>query len=67
MACLPAEGERAADKAAGRNVAYCPSGKPKLTTQETFASMQAVPPAERAKVDVRTVLRQAFAKKYPCR
>lgn len=58
--------ERMAAEAAGRRPAYCPTGKAALSQKEVLASLQAVPPAERAQVEVKDAMRAGFARKYPC-
>ena len=58
--------ERLAAQRAGRRPAYCPPGPASLSIEEIFAAMNAVPPARRARTQVRDALRAAFARKYPC-
>jgi hypothetical protein len=58
--------ERLAARAAGRRPAYCPPGPASLSMEEMLGAMNAVPPARRARTQVRDALRAAFARKYPC-
>jgi hypothetical protein len=37
-----------------------------MTAQEVIAAMTAIPPARRARTQVRDALRAAFARRYPC-
>ncbi len=59
--------ERLATIKAGRRPAYCPPDHASLDQQEIFAALTAVPPARRARTQVRDALKAAFARKYPCR
>ena len=59
--------ERLAAVAAGRRPAYCPPEHAALAPQEIMAAMQAVPPGQRPRTDIKVALRAAFARKYPCR
>lgn len=58
--------ERLAAEAAGRRPAYCPTGKVSFSQSEILASLRAVPPAERSRVQVKDALRASFGRKYPC-
>ena len=58
--------ERLALLKAGRRPPYCPPEHATLDQQEIFASLTAVPPARRARTQVKDALRAAFARKYPC-
>jgi hypothetical protein len=58
--------ERLAAVKAGRRPAYCPGEHATLTQQEIFGALNAVPPARRARTEVKDALRSAFARKYPC-
>lgn len=59
--------ERLATLKAGRRPSYCPPQHATLSQQEIFAALTAVPPARRARTEVKEALRAAFARKYPCR
>ena len=59
--------ERLAAKAAGRRPAYCPpqdSGK--MSSDELLAGLRQIPPAQRARMDVKDGMRTFFARKFPC-
>lgn len=60
--------ERLAAKAAGRPQAYCPppGAKTSLNTDELIAAAEAVPPGQRARTDLKDVLRGIYAKHNPC-
>jgi hypothetical protein len=60
--------ERLAAKAAGRPQAYCPAqGAPGLNSNEILKAFRTIPPAQRARVEVKDALRALLARKYPCR
>ena len=59
--------ERLAALKAGRRPAYCPPDPASLSQQEIFAALTAVPPARRARTQVKDALKAAFVRKYPCR
>ena len=59
--------EREAAKRAGRPSAYCPPAKASLNSNELMAHFRAIPPAQRARTEVRDGLRSLLARKYPCR
>ena len=60
--------ERLAAKAAGKPQAYCPTpGGKGLGSDEILRTFRTIPPAQRARVDVKTALRALLVKKYPCR
>lgn len=59
--------ERMAAKAAGRPQAYCPTeGKSGLNPNEIVAAFRTIPPAQRARVEVKDALRALLARKFPC-
>lgn len=60
--------ERAAAKATGRPQAYCPpEGSTSLNSNELLAAFRQIPPAQRARMEVKDGLRNLLARKYPCR
>ena len=59
--------EREAAKRAGRPTAYCPPAKASLNSNELMVHFRAIPPAQRARTEVRDGLRSLLARKYPCR
>lgn len=60
--------ERLAAKAAGRPQAYCPTQEGgKMSSDELLAGLRQIPPAQRARMDVKDGMRAFFARKYPCR
>jgi hypothetical protein len=65
---LSVRSERLAAKAAGKPQAFCPpEGGAKLGSDELLAGLRQIPPAERARMDVRAGLKRFLARKYPCR
>jgi hypothetical protein len=68
-AAIKAVGDEAhAAKVAGRPTAFCPPHDvAKTDSNEILASFRAIPPAQRAHIDVRDALRALLARKYPCR
>jgi hypothetical protein len=58
--------ERLAAQRAGRRQAYCPPERISLGPAEILGAMSAVPPARRARTQVRDALRADFARRYPC-
>jgi hypothetical protein len=56
--------ERLAALAAGRKPAYCPTSG--INLMEVFSAFQAVPPAQRARLQVKDALRKFYVKKFPC-
>lgn len=58
--------EQQAAVKAGRKVAYCPPPKASMNSEELLAAMRAVPPAERSRTEVKTVLRTIMIRKFPC-
>lgn len=59
--------EREAAKRAGRPSAYCPPAKASLNSNELMVHFRAIPPAQRARTEVKDGLRSLLARKYPCR
>ena len=59
--------EREAAKRAGRPTAYCPPAKASLNSNELMVHFRAIPPAQRARTEVKDGLRTLLARKYPCR
>jgi hypothetical protein len=59
--------EREAAQRAGRPRAYCPPAKASLNSNELLAHFRTIPPAQRARTEVRDGLRGLLARKYPCR
>ena len=59
--------ERAAARAAGRPQAYCPPEQAALDQNEILASFQAIPEAQKSRIQVRDALKALLVKKYPCR
>lgn len=60
--------ERLTAKAAGRPQAYCPpvdSGS--MSSDELLAAFRQIPPAQRARMDVKDGMRTILARKFPCR
>ncbi|HYE51103.1 MAG TPA: hypothetical protein VEB20_16015 [Azospirillaceae bacterium] len=59
--------ERLAAVAAGRTPAYCPpeSGG-SITQDDVLESLQAVPPEERSRTELKDALRARLARKFPC-
>src|SRR6476646_7588072 len=51
--------ERLRAEAAGGHGAYCPKGPASLTQDEQFAALNAIPPAQRAHMQVRDAFRLA--------
>ena len=58
--------ERLAEVKAGRKPAYCPPAKGSMNSDELLAAMRAVPPTERPRTDIGTVLRSIMIRKFPC-
>jgi hypothetical protein len=59
--------ERLAAQRAGRKPAYCPKTKAaQMGSDQLLAVMRAVPPADRARVQVKDALRAHFARTQPC-
>ncbi|MBV9931906.1 MAG: hypothetical protein JO013_13310 [Alphaproteobacteria bacterium] len=60
--------ERLAAKRAGRPQAYCPpqdSGA--MNSDELLAALRQIPPAQRARMDVKDGMRTILARRFPCR
>ena len=52
---------------AGRRKAYCtPAGGTSLSQSDIMQAMQAVPPAQRTKMQTKDALRAYLARRYPC-
>lgn len=67
-ATLSLRNERLAAKAAGKPQAFCPPAEGgRMGSNELLASFRQIPPAERARMDVREGLKRFLARKYPCR
>ena len=61
------ENRRAAIKA-GRPPRFCPPGGSfKMNDKEFMAGLSAIPPAERARIDMTEAMTRIFASKFPCR
>lgn len=59
--------ERLAAQKAGRKPAYCPPGKGgQLNSDQLLAILRAIPPQERARLQVKDALRAHFVRTYPC-
>lgn len=59
--------ERLAAQKAGRKPAYCPPGNGgKLDSDQLLALLRAVPPQDRARLQVKDALRAHFVRTYPC-
>jgi hypothetical protein len=59
--------ERLAAQKAGRKPAYCPPGKAgRMDSDQLLAILRAVPPQDRARLQVKDALRAHFARTYPC-
>ena len=60
--------ERLAAKAAGRPQAYCPpADSGRMKANELLAALKQIPPAQRARMDVKAGMRVVLARRYPCR
>jgi len=60
--------ERLAAERAGRRPAFCPpAGQGRLDSDELLRHFQSIPPAQRARMEVRDGLRSLLIRKYPCR
>lgn len=66
-ASLSLRAERLAAQRAGRKTAYCPPAKSGLNSKELLAHFRTIPPAQRARISVRTGLLGLLVRKYPCR
>jgi hypothetical protein len=64
---LQLRAERLAAVKASRRPAYCPTGKGGMDVEELLAHFRAIPPAQRARLEVKDGLRSFYAKKHPCR
>jgi hypothetical protein len=59
--------ERQAAVRAGRRPAYCPPGAgARMNSDELLGHFRAIPPAQRARMEVRDGLRSLLVRKYPC-
>lgn len=59
--------ERLAAERAGRRPAFCPPREGgRLDSDELLRHFQAIPPAQRARMEVRDGLRSFLIRKYPC-
>ena len=59
--------ERLAATRAGRRPAFCPPGeRATVNSNELLAHFRAIPPAQRAHIEVRDALRGFLARKYTC-
>jgi hypothetical protein len=60
--------ERLAAERAGRRPAFCPpEGRGRFDSDELLRHFQAIPPAQRARMEVRDGVRSLLVRKYPCR
>jgi hypothetical protein len=60
--------ERQAEQRAGRQPAYCPPQQGgTLSPADILGHFRAIPPAQRARIQVRDGLRGLLARRYPCR
>jgi hypothetical protein len=60
--------ERLAAERAGRRPSYCPPARGgRFDADELLAHFRAIPPAQRARMEVREGLRSLLIRKYPCR
>jgi hypothetical protein len=65
---LSIRAERLRAKAAGRPQGFCPPGEGgKMSSDELLAGLRRIPPAERARMDVRQGLKRVLTAKDPCR
>ncbi|HYC94275.1 MAG TPA: hypothetical protein VEB39_01095 [Sphingomicrobium sp.] len=56
-----------ADKGAGRPTRFCPpSGPSKMDSKELMVRLSAIPPADRARIDMTEAMTRIFEAKYPC-
>ena len=59
--------ERLAALRAGRRPAFCPPGQGgRFDSDELLRHFQSIPPAQRARTEVRDGLRSLLIRKYPC-
>lgn len=59
--------ERLAAKAAKQRPAFCPpEGGLKLSDKDIMGAMQAVPPAERPRMQTKDAMRAYMARRFPC-
>ena len=60
--------DRIAAEEAGRPILYCsPSARAKLGSFEFIDGLQAIPPAERARMSLKEGMLRVLQNKYPCR
>ncbi|WP_205479168.1 hypothetical protein [Sphingomonas arenae] len=60
--------EREAAERTGRPILYCsPKPRAELGQTEFLRGLEAIPPAERARVSLRAAMLRILQKKYPCR
>jgi hypothetical protein len=60
--------DRIAAERAGRPILYCsPSPRAQLGSFEFIDGLEAIPPAERARMDLKQAMLHVLQKKYPCR
>ncbi|MCL6679754.1 hypothetical protein LZ519_10580 [Sphingomonas sp. RG327] len=74
---LMAEGKAAADKArqarvaaiaSGKKPRYCPPDGPQaMPSSEFMARLSAIPPAERAHIDMTEAMNRILERKFPCK
>ena len=59
---------RKADVAAGRRPRFCPpaEGRVRMNSDEFMALLSAIPPAERARIDMTEATTRIMARKFPC-
>jgi hypothetical protein len=58
--------ERLAAVRAGHRPAFCAPERVSINSNELLAHFRAIPPAQRAHVEVRDAMRGFLARKYPC-
>ena len=60
--------DRIAAEKAGRPILYCsPSARAQLGSMEFISGLEAIPPAERARMSLKDAMIRVLQKKYPCR
>lgn len=58
--------ERLAAVRAGHRPAFCAPERVSINSNELLAHFRAIPPAQRAHVEIRDAMRGFLARKYPC-
>jgi len=60
--------DRLADQRAGKPILYCsPNARAQLGSFEFIDGLDAIPPAERARMTLKDAMIRVLQKKYPCR